>query len=164
MEVVPIVMTMHWEEKCKSVKRCFFKVKMVWCWWWWYFPRRGFYRLIWHEKAYAFGSEKEVIKHEHICCIGTSPYTQLQWVLLHTLLFWFANIHELWKLCLSAFDYWEESSLPLQSSNCSCGCVFLYIPFHTIGSGYGLWHVVPSCGYLVMLLMTLGSSKKWWNG
>ena len=67
MEVVPIVMTMHWEEKCKSVKRCFFKVKMVGWWWWWYFPRRGFYRLIWHEKAYAFGSEKEVIKHEHIC-------------------------------------------------------------------------------------------------
>ena len=138
MEVVPIVMTMHWEEKCKSVKRCFFKVKMVGWWWWWYFPRRGFYRLIWHEKAYAFGSEKEVISLS----------------MLSLITFWFANIHELWKLCLSAFDYWEESSS--KSPNCSCGCVFYKysIPHHWLAMSSGMYYIV-SYTYLVVVWVSI---------
>ena len=150
MEVVPIVMTMHWEEKCKSVKRCFFKVKMVWCWWWWYFPRRGFYRLIWHEKAYAFGSEKEVIKHEHICMYlyqyylpnSNDEYYYIHYYFGLPIFMSFEN--SVWVPLITG-----RSPLFLSSHPTVLVVVFfLYIPFHTIGSGYGLWHVVPSCGYL----------------
>ena len=160
-------MTMHWEEKCKSVKRCFFKVKMVWCWWWWYFPRRGFYRLIWHEKAYAFGSEKEVIKHEHICMYlyqyylpnSNDEYYYIHYYFGLPIFMSFEN--SVWVPLITGRS---PLFLSILSSHPTVLVVvfFLYIPFHTIG--YGLWHVVPSCGYLVMLLMTLGSSKKWWNG
>ena len=67
-------------EKCKSVKKDAIEED---------FPAYG---LIWQRKAYAFGSEKEVISLS----------------MLSLITFWFANIHELWKLCLSGFDYWEE--------------------------------------------------------
>ena len=50
-----IIMSSDGLEKCKSVKKDAIEED---------FPAYG---LIWQRKAYAFGSEKEVIKHEHIC-------------------------------------------------------------------------------------------------